>query len=302
MPMDIYFMKKVPLTAVCTASSLIVSSAFAADLPSYKNPSLMAVASSWQGLYAGINAGYGLNNISTFYQYAGVQPINNYVQGGLGSAVVYVGGAVAGAQLGYNHVFANHWMGGAELDLDWADVYNNTNPNQQTNFTITQYGLNASNSTGQSSYSRLGLNWIGTARARIGYDLGRFLPYLTGGLAYGGLTETINTASVSNLIGASPNASFTNGSSSTVSFGWAAGAGAEFMVTDNWSIKGEYLFTSIGGISTPVQAIAAQNNVGGVYYAQSGTNNTGSFGVHQVRTGLNYHTNWFSASPTVAKY
>ena len=142
----------------------------------------------------------------------------------------------------------------------------------------------------------MGLDWIGTARARVGYDLGRFLPYITGGFAYGGLTQSINSN-----YGFVDFSSFTEGNSSTVSIGWTAGAGAEYMVADNWSVKGEYLFTSIGGISTPYQQIIARNTYGN-YYISSGTDTTGSFGVHQVRAGLNYHPSWWGAAPVISAY
>ena len=91
------------------------------------------------------------------------------------------------------------------------------------------------------------------------------------------------------------------GGSSVVSVGWAAGAGAEYMVADNWSVKDEYLFTSIGGISTPVQRVEGDNTQGTTLLG-SQTDYTGSFGVHQVRAGLNYHPNWWGAAPVISAY
>lgn len=292
-------MKKIFLSAVSLVA--FTGSALAADLPSHKAAApVMTPLSPWQGIYAGINAGYGLNNITTYdrsFAYnAGGSSIST-----AGSATQYVAGGVAGAQLGYNHVFANHWMAGAEIDFDWADIYNNANPVQTNSATVI------ANSFGQSAsannlYQRLGLDWIGTVRARIGYDMGRFLPYVTGGFAYGGLSNTVNIASINPSFGSLNQ--ITTGSSSTTGLGWAAGAGAEYMVADNWSVKGEYLFTSLGGITTPTTSVATSIYpiIGSVIQAGSGNISSGSFGVHQIRAGLNYHTNWWGSAPIVAKF
>jgi opacity protein-like surface antigen len=183
-------------------------------------------------------------------------------------------------------------MAGAEIDIDWADIFNNANPGQSQNSEIAS----PSSVSFRNDYRRTGLDWIGTVRARIGYDLGRFLPYITGGLAYGELSQSTNV----NYVDTSSWTTF-RGNSSTVSVGWAAGAGAEYMVADNWSVKGEYLFTSIGGISTPVQSASGDKTQGATYLA-SRTDYTGSFGVHQVRAGLNYHPNWWGAAPVISAY
>jgi outer membrane immunogenic protein len=277
----------------------------------------MPKTNRWEGFYAGINAGYGANNINVY------NSTNSYDKqsGALIEAVTsrtmsYIGGAVAGGQFGYNHVFANHIMLGAEADIDWADVYNNTSPTNTTTNVINVAGNFApsylpreivSNTT--SDYSRLGMDWVGTVRARVGYDLGKFLPYVTGGFAYGGLSNSLGnydygteyrirpttplTATVT------PEAARTMGNSSTVSFGWALGAGAEFMVADGWSVKGEYLYTSIGGVTMPHYSQSTENNEFKTFVSE----HTGSIGVHQARVGLNYHPGWsFGETLISAKY
>ena len=57
------------------------------------------------------------------------------------------------------------------------------------------------------------LPWFGTVRGRLGYAYDRFLPYVTGGLAYGNIE-------------ANPSFGFT--SASTTNAGWTIGAGVEF--------------------------------------------------------------------------
>ena len=87
------------------------------------------------------------------------------------------------------------------------------------------------------------------------------------------------------------------------------GAGAEYIVANNWSVKGEYLYTALAGLSG--------NSIGGSaasarsdYFSPSASNGPifssstiGTFGIHQVRVGLNYHTDWLANKPAVtAKY
>jgi outer membrane immunogenic protein len=74
---------------------------------------------------------------------------------------------------------------------------------------------------------------FGTARLRLGYDFNGLMPYVTGGF-YG-------QRSKANISG------FGLGSSaSDTSFGWTAGAGVEYAFTNNWSVKGEYLYARTG--------------------------------------------------------
>jgi len=75
-------------------------------------------------------------------------------------------------------------------------------------------------------------SWLGTARGRIGYAFDRFLPYLTGGAAFGDIKAS-NT-----------NPGF--GTASTTKFGWTLGAGLEYAFLGNWTVKGEYLYVNLG--------------------------------------------------------
>lgn len=60
-------------------------------------------------------------------------------------------------------------------------------------------------------FSNLRINNVMSLRGRLGYDLGRFLPYATAGLGY----ATTNIAGLED------------------STGWVAGAGVDYKVTDN---------------------------------------------------------------------
>jgi outer membrane immunogenic protein len=71
--------------------------------------------------------------------------------------------------------------------------------------------------------------WVGTIRPRLGFAAGPWLFYGTGGLAYGDPVLPNLTAT-----------------SSDFRTGWAAGAGIEYALNRNLSLRLEYLHTDLG--------------------------------------------------------
>jgi outer membrane immunogenic protein len=88
--------------------------------------------------------------------------------------------------------------------------------------------------TGRSARSWSAPKAISTGRAtirgRLGYAFDRFLPYITAGLAAGDINAT--------------RPGFPGGSSSNA--GWTVGAGLEFGIASNVSVKAEYLYVDLG--------------------------------------------------------
>lgn len=74
--------------------------------------------------------------------------------------------------------------------------------------------------------------WLGSGRLRLGYTMNSLMLYATGGLALSSL-EFKNYALTE----------------STNLTGWVAGVGAEMFVTQNVSLRGEYLYYSLGQAS-----------------------------------------------------
>jgi outer membrane immunogenic protein len=112
--------------------------------------------------------------------------------------------------LGYN-MQTGSWVWGLEADLDWANI-------KETDTAVC--GVPGCTTT---------LKWLGTARGRIGYASDRWFPYLTGGAAFGGLTN-----------------SGTSASETKSKLGWTAGAGLEYAFMGAWSAKLEYLYVDLG--------------------------------------------------------
>jgi outer membrane immunogenic protein len=206
--------------------------AFAADLPrpAYKAPIYTAPtpAFSWSGFYVGINGGYGF----------GKADLSNV----FGTGSVTMKGALVGGTLGYNMQSAN-WVWGLEGDIDYSAV-KGTDSTAGTLCAVT-------GCEGKTT-------WLGTARGRIGYAFDRWLPYLTGGIAFGNFT-----------VGP------TGGPSQTkTQVGWTIGAGLEYAFLGPWSAKIEYLYADLGKATCDIATCGVSTDV--------------RFRENLVRVGLNY--------------
>jgi len=201
----------------------------AADLPRpvpvpmvTKAPPYVEQAFNWSGFYIGVNGGGGWGHAFSD------------LSGGM-----HTSGGVAGGTVGYNAQFGS-WVLGFEGDIDWSDVSGST-------------------SAGGCPGCSIKNDWLSTARGRVGYAVGNWLPYVTGGLAVGDVQ-----ASVPGFSGAT-----------NTQVGWAAGAGVEFALTNQWSAKLEYLHVDLGRFDCGAACGAA------------GTDNV-SFHDNLVRGGINY--------------
>jgi outer membrane immunogenic protein len=243
--------------------------ALAADLraaPVYQAP--VVVAPTWTGLYVGANGGWGwasnFNASSTF-----TDPTGGGVAISPAASNLNATGAVFGGQLGYNWQTGS-WVWGVEGDFDGSNI-NKLNNVGETIFA----GGGGPPGTTASFYANV--NWLATIRGRLGYAWGPGMIYVTGGGAW---------ASVDFNAGGPAN-DFVFSSTSTKS-GWTIGAGYEWLINPNWSVRAEYLYYKFtGGTSAAV-------NAGGVAPAGTFTTHTfGNFDANVVRLGLNYKLDWW---------
>jgi outer membrane immunogenic protein len=230
----------VALTAVGTVA------AQAADLPTRKEapaPIFVPPPFTWTGFYVGVNAGgiwpSGGRSASIFDPNAGIDGafINAGFPGGLGSKSA---GFIGGGQAGYN------WQTGAfvlgvETDFDGTTLsksFNNIGSPFVGSFATREHlGGDFFTVNGKNS-----LTWLGTTRGRVGYVVtpdNRLMIYGTGGVAYGGGNSQFTA--FDNTTG-----SFWNGNPSSSRVGWTIGGGVEYAVTNNITIKGEYLYADLG--------------------------------------------------------
>lgn len=217
--------KLVALSAVAlfaAAGQAVAADAIGVPAPAIPAPAYVPVvdnSSVWDGFYAGVNGGYGWGEFD-----AGAIDSDD-LEGWLG-----------GAQIGYNWALGGMVVG-LEGDYQFSDI--------KWDETVAGADVDA------------GLEHFGTVRARVGVDMGAFMPYLTAGVAFGELAYDVEIPGAPTI------------SDSEYGWGLAAGAGVEAMITDNLSIRGEYLYVGFSDVE-----------VGGFDVDSD---------IHTVRAGLNFH-------------
>jgi opacity protein-like surface antigen len=92
---------------------------------------------------------------------------------------------------------------------------------------------------------------FGTVRGRVGFTQNNWLLYGTGGFAWstGSVTRTQIVAQPT-VVPPIPAAAGTVETSSNTRTGWAAGGGVEWGVTQNWTVKAEYLYLDLGKVTS----------------------------------------------------
>jgi len=209
-----------------------------------KGPVYTTSPYNWTGLYLGVNGGYGWGDTSGGFWSTEFVGDNYGISGGL-----------FGGQVGYNYQSAGTPLVlGIEADWDWADV-------DGSRTFIGQGPINTSAK----------LENLGTVRGRIGYAWDRALFYGTAGWAWSRLKADCGNFCSSPI------------QSHTVD-GYTLGAGLEYGITPNLSLKAEYLYVHL----TPTD-----------FFTNLSPNPcTGSCGiganVNIVRLGLNWR---FSSTP-----
>jgi outer membrane immunogenic protein len=204
----------VALAAVTTASAADMGRRQA--MPT-KAP-MYAAPYNWTGFYLGINGGGGWGRS----EFTAPFPTGSFdTSGGL------VGGTV-----GYNWQMGQ-LVFGLEGDIDWSGI------------------KGSAVCVGTTCETRN--DWLGTARGRIGYAFDRFLPYITGGAAFGNVKNTV--AGI--------------GSTDQSNVGWTIGGGLEASIAGPWRAKVEYLYVDLGDSGSVLGS-------------------TADFRSNVVRAGLNY--------------
>ncbi|PBB83686.1 outer membrane protein [Mesorhizobium sp. WSM3876] len=169
---------------------------------------------NWSGAYIGGVAGYGWKSDSYHY---------------FGSSVDFdSNGFVGGLTVGYNWQ-QGQFVFGAEADISYADLDGSV---LMVPF-VPPCGIEGCTAK---------VDWFGTGRARIGYAFENFLPYATGGFAVGHVKGSADLGAC----GIGPSCSY-----SDTRWGWSAGAGVEWAMNQQISLKAEYLHVDLGTPSFP---------------------------------------------------
>ncbi|MFG1477842.1 outer membrane beta-barrel protein [Xanthobacter sp. V4C-4] len=270
-----------------------------------------AAPAGWNGLYAGLNAGYGWGTSGTAdtlaFPVADAIATDPYwgtpagftALANSGAASLSPSGFIGGVQVGYNYQWGPSVVAGIEADIQGSGI---TGTGSYAG--IAQYGPDLSGlidtATGAGTVTA-SVDWLGTVRARVGYlATPALLLYATGGLAYGGVTaDSANSVAFHDDIPASYPTVAGTGHLSQTRVGWTLGGGGEWQLASRWSVKAEALYYNLGSSSFASTAVGAidpdgNNLAGGVpgatLFANVPTTTVTYDGVI-VRAGINYRFN-----------
>jgi outer membrane immunogenic protein len=180
---------------------------------------------NWTGIYFGLNGGGGWGR--SRFDFPGASTGNFDNSGGL-----------LGVTVGGNYQ-AGRAVFGIEADYNWTNLRGST---------LCPGGAFACGTRN---------NWLSTVRGRLGYAAGRFMPYVTGGAAFGDIQATISGI----------------GSASATGTGWTVGGGLEWALAGKITAKFEYLYVNLGSVNCGVACGVGPVNV--------------DFATNIVRAGVN---------------
>jgi outer membrane immunogenic protein len=240
--------------------------ASAADLPSRSSTPIAPVVVAppiftWSGFYAGVNLGYDFAGGKKADPFFGKDGYSEAARGGLKDAGFSFsekskGGVMGGAQVGYNYQLGQVVLG-VEADVQMLTLSREA--------TVTHKDLGYNGSLKQT------LGGFGTVRGRIGYAFDRFLVFGTAGYGVAKssqrFTESVDVAGF-NETGNAKRTGYLGG--------LVVGGGVEYAVTDNVSVKGEYLYAKLNPLTK--SSIPSERD--------GYSNKDVSFSI--VRAGLNY--------------
>jgi outer membrane immunogenic protein len=245
-------------TAVMLGSA---ASAHAADMPDFLRGSLMggsATTVNWQGFYVGGQAGTGTSNMnfngSARTVAASLLADTSLDENGAVSSLP-VGGRVSTHGNGYGgFVGYNRQWDDIVLGVEFSDLYGKFGGTKTGTIgrSFTDPAGFLDNVTYQAS-SSIAISDIGTFRARAGYAIDCFLPYVFGGLALG-QGNIVNSAHV---FGTQDNAtsvppqhiqfdlSGSDGKFNHLIYGYTAGLGVDVMLVAGLFFRAEWQYVRI---------------------------------------------------------
>lgn len=192
--------------------------------------------------YAGAHVGLMFGTASATLN----DPIGSAIAGGTNP----YGALFGGVQGGWEYVTPSRLMLGIELDFSF--------PNYEDASKVLSYRATS------SDYVSEEYEWLATLRGRVGYDLGRFTPYLTGGIAWASTRFSRIDLTTGNE----------DGNPANIRLGYALGAGIDYRIDPRWSVRAEYLYTRLGWT--------------GFTFASAPSRYDSQYDLQRIRFGMNY--------------
>jgi outer membrane immunogenic protein len=238
------------LLAGVTLLSMAAGPAMAADLapkPIYKAPPL-APAWSWNGFYVGGNVGYGWAADPTTLTDSTTTTSSTSHNADVPSPTFIANPTIITTASASANANANGWLGGLQAGHNWQSgtfVFGLEGDIQITGQKGSVTLCDTAGCPGGTGIvtANYKLPWFGTLRGRLGVTPApRWLVYFTGGLAVGEVDEDLAGA----IVGGAPGTLIA--SSHTTRAGFVVGGGVESALTNNWTLKLEYLYMDFGNV------------------------------------------------------
>jgi outer membrane immunogenic protein len=191
---------------------------------------------NWTGFYVGGFGGYKHSNVDVDLDLGG-----DWITNGLdikhsiedhGTGSLDADGAEAGGLIGYNYQW-HCWVFGLEGDGGYLWLRNSDSTGS---FIPTGGSLHRDIETSFKT------RYLFTFGPRLGYAFGRWLPYVTGGLAVGdlGFSQELHDVEIFFREG---------GSTDETHAGWMVGSGLQYALNDHWSVRAQYQYVDLGSVS-----------------------------------------------------
>lgn len=227
---------------------------------------------NWTGLYVGASVGYAWGSADTATSVGcpgngsicvGAPDSNSLAVGATATRSDEPASTVGGSSIGYDWQ-RSQMVYGLVVDVGAMNL-------DDSHRTIASFPAAAATYTVATSVDT---DWLATARGRIGIANGPFLMYATAGLAFTQLR--VANSYTDTLAAGSGTDSATQNKTGVV-----IGGGAEYAMTRNWRLFGEYLFTDFGKVSATSTIVST----GGL--TNRLTTST-ELSAHILRGGVNY--------------
>ncbi len=221
------------LLVFASASALFLVPEAQADPP--------APPAAASGFYVGGHVGYLFGTGTATF----ADPVPGPTAGGTTAYGAFAGGV----QAGYEHYFPSRWMLGLEADMSF--------PSAEDLAQVLSYRATGTASANQQ------LEYLASLRARVGYAIDRWTPFVSGGIAWASVrNERIDLTTGND-----------DATPSNVRVGYALGAGLDYRLDARWTARAEYLYTSLP--------------LAGFSFAQPSRYDS-LYDLHRLRVGLNY--------------
>ncbi len=224
----------------------------------------------WAGFYIGINAGAAISTTCNSWTLNGPGNPGAFNTRDCPNRTAFVGGV----QIGYDFQIDNIVLG---LGLDYDFYSAHTENKSLTTFVPAVPGGT------YTFHGKVSPDGFGIIGPRIGYAIDNWLPYIRAGAVF----TSGSSNSTASYTGPSGSATFTGGRNYK-SHGFGVGAGVDYALPQNLSLRAEYTYVSIGKGSNTATTCTGDAAACNAFAAFSLDNIHNSLTFSVIRIGLNY--------------